>query len=253
MPSRSVSRGGRSARDPASPAEKRKRDPLLSAISHDLRAPLAAVTMGANFILQTTRRDDAHARSIRVLEAMLRSCAQMERLIRNFTDLSEIEADAVALRLGLHDAGEILELAATAAREAASARSVTLDLRKPAPAVTIHADRDRLLRAIGHLVANAVAHAPEGSTVTLAVTSQDDTVAFSVKDRGPGISEELKPHLFDRNWHTQQANRAGTGFGLAIVRGFAEAHGGRVLVESRPGEETALTIVVPRDARPGEP
>src|SRR3954470_7926339 len=89
----------------------KERDPLLAAICHDLRAPLAAVTMGANFVLQTTQRDNEHTRSVKILEAMLRSCTQMERLIRNFADLSEIEGNAVSLRLGLHDAGEMVELA----------------------------------------------------------------------------------------------------------------------------------------------
>src|SRR4029079_9220571 len=108
------------------PTPKRGLDPLLSAICHDLRAPLAAVTMGANFVLQTTQRDDASARSVKILEAMLRSCSQMERLIRNFADLSEIDANPVQLRLGLHDAGEMAELAAEAMREVANARSISI-------------------------------------------------------------------------------------------------------------------------------
>ena len=86
--------------------------------------------MGANFVLQTTQRDEAHARSVKILEAMLRSCTQMERLIRNFADLSEIESDTVTLRLGIHDAGEMAELAANAMAEAAHARSVTVDVHK---------------------------------------------------------------------------------------------------------------------------
>ena len=114
---------------PQSSAQKQGRDPLLSAICHDLRAPLAAVTMGANFVLQTTQRDEAHARSVKILEAMLRSCTQMERLIRNFADLSEIESDTVTLRLGIHDAGEMAELAATAMAEAA--RSALGEHRRP--------------------------------------------------------------------------------------------------------------------------
>jgi len=116
---------------PPRPHRPRGRDPLLAAICHDLRAPLAAVTMGANFVLQTTQRDDENARSVKILEAMLRSCTQMERLIRNFADLSEIEGDAVELRLGLHNATEMLELAAEGIAEAARARSVTVEVVKP--------------------------------------------------------------------------------------------------------------------------
>jgi signal transduction histidine kinase len=223
------------------------RDPLLSAICHDLRAPLAAVTMGATFILQTTRDDDANARSRRILEAMLRSCAQMERLVRNFADLSEIEGDSVVLRRAAHDAGEIAVLASESVREAASARSITLEVEKPDPPVTLACDRDRLLRGLAHLVENAVKAVPEGSSVQVAVVPSEDEVRFQVTDHGPGIPEDVREHLFDRQFHARRANRAGTGFGLAIARGFTAAHGGRVDVEAAPGQ-TTIALVVPRHA-----
>jgi len=233
---------------PVSSRQKRGRDPLLSAICHDLRAPLAAVTMGTNFVLQTTQRDDTNARSVKILEAMLRSCSQMERLIRNFADLSEIEADAVTLRLGLHDAGEMLEIAATALAEAALARSVAIELRKPEEHVTFTCDRDRMLRSIGHVVENAIKLAPAGSTVTLAVGLHGTDVCFAVTDRGPGLTPQLRRNLYDRHWHAKRASRVGAGFGLAIARGFVAAHGGRLTVESRPDVETTFTLCVPKNA-----
>jgi signal transduction histidine kinase len=233
---------------PASTRQKRGRDPLLSAICHDLRAPLAAVTMGANFVLQTTQRDDGNARSVKILEAMLRSCSHMERLIRNFADLSEIEADSVMLRLGLHDAGEMLELATTAVAETASARSVAIELRKPDEQVSFTCDRDRMLRSIGHIVENAVRLAPEGSTVTLSVGLHGADVCIAATDRGPGLTPQLRRNLYDRHWHAKRASRVGAGFGLAIARGFVLAHGGKLLVESRPNIETTFTLCVPKNA-----
>jgi signal transduction histidine kinase len=220
---------------------------LLSAICHDLRAPLAAVTMGANFVLQTTQREDANARSVKILEAMLRSCTQMERLIRNFADLSEIEGNAVPLRLGMHDAGQMLELGAEAFREAARAKSITFEIRKAEPPMTMTCDRDRLLRAIGHVIENAVKHAPDGSTVTLAVSMRDDDVCFSVLDRGPGLSPQVRRNLYDRHWHAKRANRVGAGFGLAIARGVLAAHDGHISVDSRPGIETTFTLCAPKN------
>src|SRR5690348_14523663 len=110
--------------DPSAPTDPRRqdaRDRLLSVVCHDLRAPLAAVTMGANFLLQTTPDGDAAARPRRILEAMLRSCGEMERLIRNFGDLAEIDGGHLDLRLGVQDAGELLEVAAQTARESLAA------------------------------------------------------------------------------------------------------------------------------------
>jgi signal transduction histidine kinase len=221
------------------------RDPLLSAICHDLRAPLAAVTMGANFVLQTLDEGEGDTRSRKILEAMLRSCTQMERLVRNFADLSEIDGNAVHLRIGTHDAGEMLELAAQAAGEAARARSITIEIDRPATNVHVACDRERMLRSLHHLLDNAIKHAPEASTITLSVTLRGDDVTFSVVDRGDGLSAQTRRNLFDRHWHAKRANRVGAGFGLAIARGFAHAHHGKLSVDSRPGN-TMFSIVIPR-------
>lgn len=227
----------------ASPGTK---DPLLAAICHDLRAPLAAVTMGANFVLQTTPEDEASGRSRRVLQAILRSCKQMERIVRDFGDLSQIESDAVELRRGVHDAGQMLAIAVEAYREAAGTKGVALDITA-GEALILDCDRDRVLRALDHVLENAVRHAPDGSTVDVAARASGNEVAFTVTDRGPGIDAETLAHLYDRSWHGRRASRVGAGLGLAVVRGFVLAHGGRVDVATAPGE-TTFTLVVPREA-----
>ncbi len=240
---------GRTARANASPP-KRERDALLSAICHDLRAPLAAVTMGANFVLQTTKRDDASASSVKILEAMLRSCTQMERLIRNFADLSEIEGECITLRPGVHDAGEIAELAAQAIGDVARARSVTVEVKKADPPISVTCDRERILRALGHVLENAIVAAPEGTAVTLAVALQGDGVSFTVTDRGAGLSPEVQKNLYDRQWHAKRASRSGAGFGLAIARGFLAVHGGRIVLAPREGDETTFTLLLPKNGLP---
>ena len=223
-----------------------EKDPLLSAICHDLRAPLAAVTMGANFVLQTTLKEDANARSVKILEAMLRSCTQMERLIRNLSEVAEIEGAGVILRVAQHDAAELVDTTADSVSEAASARSVTIEVQKPEAPIPLGCDRERLLRALGQITENAVRHAPASSTVTLAVRLQGENVEIAVTDRGPGLAPELRDHLYDRRWHARRSNRSGPGNGLAIARGYVEAHHGEVRVASPPEGPTTFTLVVPR-------
>jgi len=232
---------------PSAQAKPPAKDPLLAGICHDLRAPLAAVTMGANFVLQTTPEDEASGRSRRVLQAILRSCKQMERLVRDFGDLSQIESDAVELRRGIHDAGQILEIAVEMYREAAAARRVTLALTEPPASIVLRCDRDRLLRALDHVLENALRHAPEGSTIRVAAEERGvGEVAFVVTDAGDGLSDETLEHLYDRTWHGRRASRVGAGLGLSIVRGFLIAHGGRLEVDTEPGA-TTFSLVVPRD------
>jgi signal transduction histidine kinase len=223
-----------------------RRDALLSAICHDLRAPLAAVMMGANFVLQTTPEDAAGGRSKRVLKAMVRSCRQMERLVRSFGEISEIESGRVLLRPGLHDAAQIADLVLEAARESAEARSITLEGLRPAAAVHVRCDRDRMLGALGHLVDNAIRFAPDGSTVTLRLEDDADAVRFAVIDHGPGIPEETLPHLYDRSWHAAQSNRSGAGLGLAIAHGVVVAHGGSIDVALTPEPTTTFTVRLPK-------
>lgn len=223
------------------------RDPLLAAICHDLRAPLAAVTMGANFVLQTTPEDEASGRSRRVLQAILRSCKQMERLVRDFGDLSEIEGNAVVLRMGVHDAGEMLEIIAEGARPQGLVRNVEIHVSRPHEPVLVHCDRDRMIRALGHVIDNAIRFAPQGTPVKVAVHEAAGNAIFTFTDRGAGLSEETMKNLYDRTWHGKRADRVGAGLGLAIVRGFVTAHGGRVEVDSEPGS-TTFSLVVPMEA-----
>jgi signal transduction histidine kinase len=237
--------GGASSRGPGKP---RGRDPLLAAICHDLRAPLAAVTMGANFVLQTTPEDESSGRSRRVLQAILRSCKQMERLVRDFGDLSEIESDAVELRLGVHDANEIVAVSAETARTNAMARNVEVSVTIPEKPVPIHCDRERISRALAHVLDNAVKFSPEGGTVSVVLEETSDEVHISVTDRGPGLSAETLANLYDRSWHSKRADRTGAGLGLAIVCGFVRAHDGTVEVESKPGSPTKFTLKLPKEA-----
>ncbi|MDF2693640.1 MAG: Osmosensitive channel histidine kinase KdpD [Labilithrix sp.] len=236
---------------PAPPKKPRGRDPLLAAICHDLRAPLAAVTMGANFVLQTTPEDEASGRSRRVLQAILRSCKQMERLVRDFGDLSEVEGDAVELRLGVHDAAQMLEIAAEGARPNGLARNVTIEVRRPDTPPLLRCDRERMLRALAHVLDNAVRFSPDGGTVAAEVEEHDGDVRFIVTDQGPGIPDETLANLYDRTWHARRAERVGSGLGLAIVRGFLRAHSGTVEVATKAGGPTSFMLVLPKDGAPG--
>lgn len=204
--------------------------------------------MGTQYVLQTTPEDEASGRSRRVLEAILRSCRQMERLVRDFADLSEIEGNAVDLRCGVHDAANVLSMAAERLRGEAVARGVDIELALPQGSpLHVRCDHDRLLRALGHLLDNAVRFAPQGTAVELAVEVDERVVRFSVTDRGPGLSKDTLENLYDRAWHGRRAERVGAGLGLAIVRGVADAHGGEVEVSTVPGT-TRFSLLIPRDA-----
>jgi signal transduction histidine kinase len=147
----------------------------------------------------------------------------------------------------------MLEMAAEGARTNAIVRNVDLKVSRPEEPVLVRCDRDRMLRALAHVLDNAVRFAPDGSSVELGVREESGDVWFSITDHGPGLSEETRANLFDRTWHAKRADRVGAGLGLAIVRGFLDAHGGRLEVASSPGSPTMFSLILPKDARPSYP
>jgi signal transduction histidine kinase len=113
------------------------------------------------------------------------------------------------------------------------------------------ADADRIVQAVGNLLGNAIKFTPRGGSVTFAIERHPDGIGFRVTDSGPGIAAADVPHLFDRFWQAQRTRRGGAGLGLAIARGIAEAHGGRIDVVTAPGEGSTFTLVLPMEPPPG--
>jgi signal transduction histidine kinase len=202
--------------------------------------------MGASFVLQTTPDAPANARSRKILQAVLRSCGQMDRLLENFRDLSRLEAGDVKLDPVVQDARSAAEVAKASLADLAKAREIEVALTLPAEPVPVTADRERLARALGHLVDNAIRHGPPRATVRVEVVPRPDIVAFVVTDRGEGPDPEARAHLFDRAWHSTRAGRSGAGLGLAIARGFAELHGGTVRLDASADTPARFVLEVPR-------
>jgi signal transduction histidine kinase len=124
---------------------------------------------------------------------------------------------------------------------------VALALQVPPGLPTVRADPERLLQALGNLVANALKFARDGGRITLRAEQRPTGVRLSVQDTGAGIAADDLPHVFDRYWQKRRAGggKRGTGLGLAIVRGIVEAHGGTVDVESTPGEGSEFSFTIP--------
>jgi signal transduction histidine kinase len=112
-------------------------------------------------------------------------------------------------------------------------------------------DRRRVHQLILNLVENAVKYTPRGGNVVLQLSASNGRVLLTVSDSGIGIAPGDLPHIFDRFWRadsarTRTGERPGTGLGLAICKWIAEAHGGSVDVQSRPGRGTTFTVAFPQ-------
>ena len=173
-----------------------------------------------------------------------RSAQRADRLINDLLDLSSIEAGRFSIHPAPWSPALLVREAAEALRPAAEKKGLELSCEPGEEGVELLCDRDRVVQALGNLGMNAV-QATEVGFVALRVHQTDGAVVFEVKDSGPGIRDEDRAHIFDRYWRAQAARYRGTGLGLAIAKGIVDAHGGRIWVESRPGEGSSFSFSLP--------
>lgn len=218
------------------------RDTVMSIVSHDLRNPLAAVSMLARRITEDDV-GDGERRTIGV--NILSSVDWMYRLMQDLLDSASIDAGKLSLSIEPQLIDQILGAVDQMFREQAGARGVRLVVQTRAlPAVL--ADGSRMVQALSNVVGNALKFTPVGGTVTVDSSIHEHAAVISVHDTGPGIPSSDLPHIFDRFWHASRGTvRHGNGLGLGIAQGIVRAHNGRIWVESEVGRGTTFYVAVP--------
>ncbi len=216
------------------------REELLSIVSHDLRAPLAAIAAGAETIrvLETSGE-----RAQRAAAQIHRSAAQMGRLVNDLLEATTIKAGRLQLLRKPERVLPLLEEAADVARAGAT-RLVHIVIEDADPQLVAHCDRGPMLRVLGNLLSNAVRFAPEAGLVRVSARADVEQVRISVHNHGEAIPAEHLPHLFERFWRAPDSVLSGHGLGLYIARGIVEAHGGRI--EASSGEGTTFSFTLPK-------
>jgi signal transduction histidine kinase len=206
-------------------------------VSHELRDPLTICRGHLELI-----GDDPKERH-RTIGIVLDELDRMGRIVNDLQVLAEAEQPDF-LRTEWIDLG-LLAPELTAKASALGPRRWMLDHTADG---TFHADRDRLTEAVMNLAHNAVQHTDEEETIGIGTAVTDTDVRIWVRDTGRGIPISDQARIFDRFARGKDAHRRyrGGGLGLAIVRAIAEAHGGRVELDSRLGEGSTFTIVLPR-------
>ena len=224
-----------------------QREDVVSIVSHDLRNPLGVVLAASEILLELPLDEEERRHQAEIIR---RSGKRMQNLIEDLLDVSRIEAGAFVVRPSREELLPILEEAHGLFLEQASRRGVDLRIEGAARDLWVRGDRDRILQALANLLDNALRVSKEGGRVVLGMAETDGVVDLSVSDTGPGIPPRLLENLFDRYSQSEDDRAGGAGLGLAIVSGVAEAHGGKVMVESHVGGGTTFTIRLPRGSAP---
>ncbi|HEV2149256.1 MAG TPA: PAS domain S-box protein [Longimicrobiaceae bacterium] len=223
----------------------RARDEVLAVVSHDLRNPLHAVLLAATILEDLTQPGQWTERDLKQLHVIRRSAEQMTGLIQDLVEVIALEQGAPALHLARLDAAALPASVGELFHAQAEERGIHLVVETAPGLPPVEADRGRVLQVFSNLVGNALKFTPSGGTVTVRAEAAEGRVRFSVSDTGPGIPPEHLPRLFDRFWQADRSRAGGLGLGLAIARGIVEAHGGKIEVESAPGEGTTFSFTLP--------
>jgi signal transduction histidine kinase len=220
-------------------AAARSREELIAGASHEMQTPLA-VLLG---LLDAGVRDERTLeRPAEAFEGMRRQAIRLQHLVRQFTDYTRLKAGR-PLQFDARPSN-VRSVVVDVADSQRGYASVELDLPEDLPEAIV--DPDRLHQILMNLISNAVKFSPPGSPTTVAARALEASIEISVTDRGVGIEEAELVRLFDELHRGEGEHDGGAGLGLYMARTLAEVQGGQVLVESRPGEGSCFTIVLPR-------
>ncbi|HYU17158.1 MAG TPA: ATP-binding protein, partial [Chloroflexota bacterium] len=162
-------------------------------------------------------------------------------------DLSKIEAGPLVLSLDAYSLSQVVQTVVTATESLASEKRLALRIELPPELPVGIGDDRRITQVLLHLVGNAIKFTEAGE-VTLQATASDGAFVVSVRDTGPGISEDDQQKIFEEFQQvvtSSSREKSGTGLGLAIARRIVELHGGRIWVESGPGQGSTFSFTLP--------
>jgi two-component system sensor histidine kinase KdpD len=214
---------------------------VLRAVSHDLRTPLMAILTAASALsrpdldLRTRDREE-------LLTTILAEAERLDVLVENLLDLSRLQADAVQAE----PAPWAIDDLVVQALEEMGPRAERVEVSLPDHSPVARVDAHQVERAIVNLIENALKYSPPEEPVRVQVDSHGTHGVVRVIDHGPGVASDEAERIFEPFHRGRSVGSVrGAGLGLAIARGFAEASGGRVWVESRSGQGATFTLELP--------
>ncbi len=214
-----------------------ERQSVVSALSHDLRTPLASLLVSIDAIEDGIAEVDEH------LPAMRQNVLALNRLVEDLFLLARADSGNLALQSESLDLAELVDEALEAMGPTASERQVRLQAVLH-QAVPVRGDATAIGRVLRNLVDNAIRHSPDGGGVVVAVEVEGGSVIVQVSDDGPGFDADFLPRAFERfSQHDPARSRhGGAGLGLAIAQTLIQAHGGSVSIEAGPGGRVRLVL-----------
>ena len=235
--------------------DQRRKNELISVVSHELRGPLTSIRCYVE-LLRMPPSQVPDAKKTRFLELMDSECTRLSRLVENVLDLSRLEAGKASWSVAMVDMEAILTQVAGTAGPKAEQKGITVAVEIEPDLPPVLGNHDRITQVVVNLLDNAIKFTPQGGRIDLlagprTVTGTNlDFVEVRVKDTGPGIDPEMQEHIFEKFGQVgrQSKGSPGTGLGLTIAKEIVESHGGHMWVDSVKGEGSTFAFHLPLPA-----
>jgi two-component system, OmpR family, sensor histidine kinase BaeS len=217
------------------------RQQMTADVAHDLRSPLSVITGYAEAL-----SDNKLPGTPEVYNILLQETRHLDRLVDDLRLLSLADTGELPLTLQPTRPRSLLERVIARHAVACTQRKIDLQINTEDDLPLVNIDVERMSQVLDNLILNAFRYTPEGGTVTLGAVEAGNSVHFTVKDTGRGITEEDLPHIFDRFYRGDKSRQHNgeSGLGLAIAKSIIEAHGGMISVESAPSHGAQFTIIL---------
>ncbi|MFN4086745.1 MAG: ATP-binding protein [Spirosomataceae bacterium] len=215
---------------------------LLNSLSHELRTPIATI-LGAVDILRDDPSDLAPEQQTLLLEQIEKAGERLNRQVGNLLNMSRLESGGFSVRPEWVEVEDLMRAILRKVNQTYPSRSIVFDLSSgPTYAQLDHSLIEEILY---NLLTNAAIYTPESAQIKLSVRFDLSFIEFRVTDDGPGIPIEQLNRIFDKFFRLPKSKPGGTGLGLSIVKGFVEAHNGKITASNREPHGLLVTVQIP--------
>lgn len=215
---------------------------LVADVAHELRTPLA-ILQGKLESIQEGATDPTEEIILELTDEVYR----LNRLVSDLQQLSLAEAGKLSLNKQPVEIKQLINRICTHLQWLADEKEIILRQDRIPDQCWLEIDADRMTQVMVNLIGNALRHTPERGLVEVSVQEMDRALLLIISDNGPGIPKDALPFIFDRFYKrdlSRSRNDSGTGLGLSIAKGYVEAHGGTITVESEVDKGTVFTITL---------
>lgn len=223
------------------------RQEFLADVSHELKTPIFAAQGFVHTLLDNP--DESPEIRQKFLEKAAKSLDGLDVLVKDLLTVSQIETGAIKIEKKKIDLRPLIEDIFEQLEGKAKKRGVSLILNCADAAIDVKADAQRIHQVLVNLVENGIKYGHQDGKVTVLIEDKKKTYSITIKDNGPGIPEEHLPRLFERFYRVDKSRTklsGGTGLGLSIVKHIVQAHGSKIMVQSKVDKGTSFSFKLER-------